>query len=113
MDHGTETGIRDEPLTTGFKREVNGLFRTEIETNAAAFTLNGIYLIIFTDSVPPAQIPAQVAFGTLILIDPGRMTSLKILPFSGCGRHDQVKICRVHISIAENLVFSQSSKGGD
>jgi hypothetical protein len=57
MDQRAKTGVRDEPFAAGVEREVNGLFRTKIYTDATALALNGVYFIVFTNGIPTAQIP--------------------------------------------------------
>jgi hypothetical protein len=78
-----------------------------MDTNTTAFALDGVDFKIITDGIPAAQIKTYTAIGTFILIDNRRMARLENMPLSDLGIHDQMKIGRIHIGIAKNLVFSQ------
>jgi hypothetical protein len=107
MDHWTKTGIRDKPLSTGIYGEVDGLFRTKIYTDTAAFTFNGINDKRFANGVPSAQIPAQAALDAFVRTNNSRSSPLKIVAFFYIGVHEQMKIGGIHIRITKNFVFSQ------
>jgi hypothetical protein len=88
MDHWARTGIRNKPFPAGFYGEVDGLFRTKINTDTATLTFNGVDFKRFANGIPSAQISAKAALGAFIRINAGRMAGHEIMPLLNSRRRD-------------------------
>src|SRR4030042_3418927 len=105
MDHGTKTGVGDEPFTACVQGKVNRLFRTKITADTATFTLYRIYQKIFIYGIPSAQFPAEVTLRTPVFFNNCLMAALEIKTFSYIRVHNKMQICGIYICVTQNHIF--------
>jgi len=94
-------------------RKPDDLFRAEGNANLTALTADRVNPV----SVPAqgngsiaAQIPADPARGTLLLLDPGQVSGIKrYLPFV-LWLQDKVQIRSIHIQVANDFVAGKMGK---
>jgi len=114
MDHEPEAAVAHVPVTTVIIGKIDGLLRTELHADAAAFTMviNKESPVMRTYRFETAQIGTLATTDAVLLTDPGAVSRDERRAFLDLRLQQDVQVGRIHIQVTDDLAFGQMGKGG-
>ena len=101
--------MRNEPVTGEALLHGDGLSRTYLVAEGAAFAGNRVNFEIF-DGVETAHLFAEATLGALLLVDHRNLPAPELVFIFDRWVQQQVEVGSVHIAVGQCLVFSNNSE---